>query len=272
MSHNALTSESVAPRHVDDGDLLRFEDSELDGDEHALVVSHLATCARCSDRRAELLATAARLHMANEGVVLPAALAMPPWRHASEKSRLRIVRDPARRTAPLPQRALGTATRAAAALILFAVGAAASTPVRGWIAEQYRRLGASAPVARPAPASPGSDAAANLSLRHAAALAFVPTSEVLRIGLDARTGDSIGVRATASDEVQVRARTTGGEPTLIAMPDRIRLVSAREGVTVYDVDVPPNVMVVEVHDQSRVMIRLTRATLETRGGWRDVVP
>jgi anti-sigma factor RsiW len=267
--HVADTSESAAPPHVDDGDLLRLEDAELEASERARVVSHLSTCVRCSGRRAALVAVAARLNAATRSAQMPAALAVPPWHRASIDALPGVVRV-RRPPASLAPRALGTAVRAAAALGLLAVAAAAATPLRGWIVSHVRRP--VTPLTRSSVRQPRSGRTPDVAASHTASLSFVPTSDVLTIGLVAMSGDSIEVRPTESEAVHVHAISTGGEPTLIVKPDRLELVSARQGLTAYAVDVPPNVRVIDVRDASRVLVHLTRAALDARGSWRGVLP
>jgi anti-sigma factor RsiW len=250
----AGTSESAA-LHVDDGDLLRFEDGELDASERARVITHLEVCARCSDRHVALVAIAARLHAVTHNVEMPAALAVPPW----SRSRVSV----------LPRTA-GRAGWVTAALALLAVAAAAATPVRHWISDRAEASRVSA--ARSTVDGPRPKRTVDSSASHAASLSFVPTSALLSIGLDARSGDSIEVRPTEREAVRVSARSTGGEPTLIVKPDRLGLVSAGQGVTVYTVDVPPNVRMLDVSDRNRVLVHLTRAALEVSGAWRAVLP
>jgi hypothetical protein len=269
--HVASLPESPAPPHVNDGDLLRFEDAELDASERGRVATHLAACAQCAERRDALLAIAAWLRVAYRDTVMPPALATPPWQSALRARRVRAIRMPPR-PAAVGRRALGTAMRAAAALTLLAVAAAAATPVREWIGARFGRSIVSSPVAPPAPTRPRSEPALGPLDSHTAAVSFVPTSEVLTIDLSAARGDSIEVQATMSDAVHVRARASGGEPTLTVMPDRLKLVSASSSATVYSVGVPPDVGLVEIRIGGRVLVRLTRAVLVAHGGWHRLLP
>jgi len=107
-----------------------------------------------------------------------------------------------------------------------AVAAAASPPLRGWLASRIRPPAARAPVdtrvtERPSTSTPG------VAVSHTAEVAFVPTSPTLTINLRATSGDSIDVRPTTSEAVRVRGRATGGEPTVVVMPDGLALVSPR---------------------------------------------
>ncbi|MEP6731021.1 MAG: zf-HC2 domain-containing protein [bacterium] len=258
----------MAP-HVNDGDLLRFDDAELDAGERARVLRHLASCTHCRERHDALRTIAERVHVAYQETFVPPVLMTAPWHRSAAEIRVANFGAGARRRQASGRRVLVTAVRAAAAVAMIAAVAAASTPVRKWIATRHQPSGASIHVPRPAHVRGESPTSLP---SHMASLSFVSSSDVLTIGLDARKGDSILVHASNSVAVRVRAQTTGDEPTLIAMPDRVQLVSAASGVTSYAVEVSPQIRIIEVRDHRRVLVRLTRDALEARGGWQGIVP
>jgi hypothetical protein len=49
-------------------------------------------------------------------------------------------------------------------------------------------------------------------------------------------------------------------------------VNPRQGTTVYLVDAPPNVSVVELRDGDRLVTRLPRSAVENKGPWRALLP
>ena len=250
--------------HLEDGDLVRLEDAELTAEDRARVTGHLEQCARCSGQRAALLAIAARLRATRQDVVLPPALATPPW----HGPRLRVSARPARSTARRVRRAARIALWAGTAVAGLAVAAAASPPLREWLGSHIRPSAARAPVVTPVAERPTVAGVTS----HTAEVAFVPTSTTLTIDLRTTSGDSVEVRPTTSEAVRVRGRATGGEPTVIVMPDGLALVSPPGGTTAYWVDVPPNVRLVEIRHQARSLVRLARETLDSQGGWRARLP
>ena len=267
MSLHVATHPEPASPHVEDGDLLRLEDAELNADDRARVTIHLAQCARCSGQRAALLAMAARLRALHQDVVLPRTLASPPW-HAP---RLQLAARPARSTARRVRRTVRSALWAGTAVIGLAVAAAASPPLRDWLASHFRPSAARAPVVTRATERPVTRTTAG-GVSHTAEVAFVPTSTTLTINLRTTTGDSVEVRSTTSEAVRVRGRATGGEPTVIVMPDGLALVSPRGGTAVYQVDIPPNVHLVEIRHEARSLARLAREALDRQGAWRARLP
>lgn len=266
MSLHVVTHPEPAMPHIEDGDLLRFEDAELSPDDRARVAEHLARCARCSGQRAALLAIAGRLRAAYHDAVLPRALATPPW----HEPRLHVAARPARASARRVRRTVRIALWAGIGVAGLAVAAAASPPLRGWLASRIRPPAAPAPVVtrvtdRPTTGTPG-------AVSRTAEVAFVPTSTTLTISLRGARGDSIEVRPTTSEVVRVRGRATGGEPTVVVLPDGLTLLSPPAGTTAYQVDVPPNVQSVEIRHDARSLARLTRESLARQGGWRSRLP
>ena len=265
MSLHVATHPEPAMPHLEDGDFLRLEDAELTAEERARVTGHLAQCARCSGHRAALLAIAARLRAVHEHVALPPALATPPW----HERRLHVAARPPRSTARHVRRAVHIALWTGAAVAGLAVAAAASPSLRQWLASRIRPSVAGAPT-HSTERTPIEAAVGVAS--HTAEVSFVPTSATLTINLRTTAGDSVEVRPTTSEAVRVRGRATGGEPTVIIMPEGLALVSPPGGTTAYQVDVPPNVRLVEIRHQARSLARLARETLDRQGGWRARVP
>jgi anti-sigma factor RsiW len=264
MSLHVTNPPEPARRHLDGADFLRFEDAELTAEDRARVTDHLAQCARCAGQRAALLAIAARLRQANQDVVLPPALATPPW----HQPRLRATARPARSASRRVRRAVGVALCAGVAVAGLAVAAAASPPLREWLVSHLHP----APVRAPIAERPTAEPTASGTAPHTAEVSFVPTSATLTISLRATSGDSIEIRPTTSEAVHVRGRASAGDPTVIVMPDGLALVSPRGGLAAYSVDVPPNVRVVEIRHRARSLVRLTRETLERQRGWRARLP
>lgn len=268
MSLHVATQPEPAMPHLEDGDLLRLEDGELSGEDRARVTVHLAQCVRCSGQRAALLAIAARLRAMHQDAVLPPALATPPW----HGPRLHVAARPARATARRVRRAARVALWAGTAVAGLAVAAAASPPLREWLASRVRPPTARAPVATDVAERHAPEGAVGGVASHTADVSFVPTGTTLTITLRTASGDSVEVRPTTTEAVRVRGRATGGEPTVIVMPDGLALVSPRGGTTAYRVDVPPNVQLVEIRHQARPLARLAREALDRQGGWRAQLP
>jgi len=261
--HVAHPPEPAALPHVEDGDLLRFQDGELVPDHRARVAAHVDACAQCAGRRAALVAVAERLRRAHGTVALPPELATPPW-HNEARGQSAVLAPP-----PLGKRTTSVALRVTAALVALAAAAAASTPIRGWLFGLSERPAPHAPIQQPAAVARTTTPTVAL---HTADVSFVPTSATLTIALRATAGDSVEVRAIGDEAVRIRGRATTGDPTVIVLPDRVELVSPRNGVSAYVVDVPPNVHVIEVRDSVHVVTRLDRETLDSRGAWRGRLP
>jgi anti-sigma factor RsiW len=268
--HVAHTPQSAAPLHVDDGDLLRLADGELTAEEHAHVMGHLADCAQCSGRHSALLAVAARFRAAHQDAPLPERLMRPPWGAYGAGASHTVLA--ARRPASLGRRTAGIALRAGAAIAVLAVGAAAAPPLREWLGARLQRSSGNTPVGNLATDGPRAGGATRPRTSHTAEVSFVPTSATLMVSVDAVSGDSIEVRTTPAEAVHVRGRATGSEPLVVVQPDGVRLVSPRDGTTVYSVAVPPNVRFVELRDEGHLLTRLARSALDAQGPWRALLP
>ena len=255
--------------HVQDGDLVSFHDGELPEAAAGRIAAHLAVCEPCAARSDALRDLSARLHAAaHTGSALPAALASPPWR-GPHRSRFTLLKPLAARPA---RRRRASAAGTAVALVLLTAAAAAATPsVRAVVAAWMHPPTEMASVSSARDVERTGASGAPVDAR-GGALAFVPSDDTLRIAVSATAGDSLLVRDTGAPAVRVHFRVVGTAPTIITLPDRLRLASAQGSRTVYLIEVPPRVRMVEITDERRARVRTLRAGREDGAAWQVALP
>jgi hypothetical protein len=226
---------SGVERHLEEDELIRRMDGELDRAETDRVDAHLAACDRCRQALAELEALARRFSTS-------VALLDPPASHDP-----RAVRIPAGASASWMA---SPVWRAAAAIAVLAGLAFAIAPIRAWMAE---RLGlAIGPAAEsPAMVEPiGSDSADD-GLR----IAFVPEGDrfVVRVAV-AQSAGTLTLAATPGDSASAEVVAGAGPaaPDLLVLPDGLGIRNDATATADYRVAVPSGLTGVEVQIADRV--------------------
>jgi anti-sigma factor RsiW len=218
--------------HLDDGELVRYMDTEGTDEEARRWHDHLAACPRCR-REAETLraqsdAVARWLAMADfDSRATPVAGSVAPMARAG------------RAMAWAASATRGPWLKAAAITLLLAAPLAAIPPVRGWIAEQVALLRADgpAPVATlHAPAGPG-----------ASAIRFVPDPGTFTLVMDAAQLEGslhVGRAPGAEAVLEVRGDGVLPEPTVSARS--VRIANTETTVVSYSLSLPAGVEWVRV--------------------------
>lgn len=264
-------SAPLAPSpHVEDGDLVRLQDGELPDDVVASVTAHLAACRRCARRGDALRRVTARLRAAGRyDVALPAELATPPWRPRRAQPDRRTLRAGTRRRASF--RGGASVARAAAALSLLAAAAAATPSLRATVGAWVSR-DAVAPSAKPLAPAAGGRGGTAAPASQSGEIAFAAVGDTLHIAVRSEEGDSVIIRASRAALVRVRFDASGSGPSVVLLPDGVRLVSAGPGRTAYVIDVPRDVRIVQFADERRAGVRTLRPTWNDGALWRVALP
>jgi hypothetical protein len=218
--------------HLDDGELVRYMDTEGTHEEARRWDDHLAACPHCR-REAETLRAQSGvvgrwLAMADfDAGATPVAGPVRPMAHDGR----------ARAWAAVATR--GPWLKAAAITLLLAAPLAAFPPVRGWIVEQVALLRADGPAptaALHAPAGPG-----------ASAIRFVPDPGTFTLVMDAaqlegslRVGRAPGAEAV----LEVRGDGLLPEPTVSARS--VRIANTEATTVSYSLSLPAGVESVRV--------------------------
>jgi hypothetical protein len=266
----ARTTSLATLPHVQDGDLVGLHDGELPDAVAEHVAAHLATCVPCAERSEALRRLSARLHAAvHHRAAFPAVIASPPW-HWSNRPRPTLLAPLAAQ--PARRRGASAAGAAAALALLAAAAAAAATPSVRAVVATWVRPAPDGPAVSRARAS-GTGGASGVPIdAHGGELAFTPSDDTLRIAMNSAVGDSLFLRTSGSTAVHVRFQVIGAGPTILTLPDRLRLASAEGSRTIFFVDVPSGVRVVEVSDERRARVRTLRPPQEDGARWRVALP
>jgi hypothetical protein len=220
-----LVRDADAGRHIGDDDLVKI----LDGASTTAAAwsAHFTGCTVCHTRVTELTSAAAALRVAYGETPIPDHFGELPLR-------LRV-----REQAPTPARSSWAsgrfAKRAAAILLLASVGTAAAATIRSLV----RDAGTASGHASPSPV-----VAAPVRTRvDTASIAFRVSTGVITLDfasvpgvLRARLGntDTLRLLVTSSDSLHAAP----AEPSLIALPDGIRIVNTLTPRAGYDVILP----------------------------------
>ena len=219
-----LVLDADAGRHIDDDDLVRI----LDGASSTAAAwsAHFTGCMVCHARVTELSSAAAALRAAYQGTHIPEHVAELPLR----------LRVRERAASPHSRRAGGRFARRAAGLLLVAsMGTATAATIRHLIRDAGTPPGRAFPSsAVPAPGSARADTAS---------IAFGVSSEVITLDfasapgmLRARLGNSDTLRLSVTSPDTLHAAPAA--PSLIALPDGIRIVNTLTSSAAYDVMLP----------------------------------
>lgn len=240
-----MNSGANATPHLDDGDLIRLLDSELDDRRAVRVEAHARSCDRCGRR---LDALAAR-SVAASSLLRRTAAALPPPPSRSREAVMAAYRAggaavpirPARtrRAGPGPATRRHLLRAAAVAALLLGVGIGVP-PVRAWVGE---RIAAWTGVFRTDPAP---------AILEAATVSFVPSTRDLVIRFDAPGG---AARFTVGASDRLTADATGPEAPgvrLLVMNDGVRVPGGSDGVD-YRFTLPAGTRSVRVQLDGRVI-------------------
>jgi hypothetical protein len=229
--------------HLDDGELVRYIDTEGTDEEARRWDDHLATCPHCRREtetlRAQSGAVGRWLAMADFGArVTPGA------------SSVATVTPIARGRRGGARTAAGTGgpwLKAAAITLLLAAPLAAIPPVRGWIAEQVGLMRADSPAPTApltAPAGAG-----------ATAIRFVPDPGTFTLVMDAAQVEGslrVGRAPGAEAVLEVRGGGVLPEPTVSARS--VRIANTEATTVSYSLSLPAGVDVVRVEIGGRQIL------------------
>jgi hypothetical protein len=246
-------------RHVRTADLFRFVDGEGNDAFRERVTAHLAGCADCTAASERLRTTTAR--MLDRLTVLDEATAGDklPATFAELAQRGRQPRAAARAAA----RVVGW--RRAAAIILFlGVGAAIARPAAAWLERLMDNTDqASEDVTEVEPVSetPASAQVDTMS----AAYTFASASNSLRIEFAAPEPDAeLVVRAHQEDAASFELESTAALPSVLILPNGVRITNGTNRGTRYELALPPNVDVLIVSIAGGSTQRIVAESLPAR--------
>ena len=230
--------------HLDEGDIVRYYDRELEDADRKWVEDHLGACRACSDR----LDLFAEQSSAVTGTMIRADLPLPRLAR----------RQPAKHTAPPPR--LRTWQRAAAIAVIVGGAAFATQPVRAWMVDRWDGLreilaGSQPPVQEvieeAAPVSPELTAPPNTL-----SIGFEPTTDslVLRIATRQASGE---IQTQATDDVKFSAEIIGGgDETIDVLPDGVFLRNTAASTARYRLHIPEGIRVVVIAIEGEPPIRI----------------
>jgi hypothetical protein len=227
---------ALSSPHLDDGQLVRYLDSEGSAEETRRWDEHLGACPRCRGEAETLrnnsralsrwLAAADFDTIAAPATAAAAAPAMRPgrrgvWHRARGGS--------------------GPWLKAAVITLLLAAPLAALPPMREWIAHQVASLRADDPaVILPAQAPASGDAQGGV-------IRFVPAHGSFRVVVDEPQREGfLRVGRTAGPEAVLEIRGAGTRPEPVVSARGIRIANSREARTSYTLSLPPEVDAVSV--------------------------
>ncbi len=230
--------------HLDEGDIVRYHDRELEDGARERVEEHLAACHACSDRldlfgeRSSVVTDT----MIRADLPLPRLARSRPERHTARPPRLR------------------TWQRAAGIAVVVGGAAFATQPGRAWMLDRWTGfrdiLAGSQPsipevVEEAAPASPELTAPPNTL-----SIGFEPTTDslVLRIATRQASGE---IQTQATDDVNFAAEIIGGgDETIAVLPDGVFLRNTAASTARYRLHIPAGIRVVVIALEGELPIRI----------------
>ena len=232
--------------HLDEGDIVRLHDGELEDGDRVRVEEHLRTCHACRDR---LDLFGGQSSVVTETMVR-ADLPLP-----------RLARRRSARHAAHPP-GLKTWQRAAVIAVVVGGAAFATQPVRAWMLDRWAGLRDMLPSSQPpvpemaeeaAPVSPEPPAPPNTL-----AIGFEPTADslVLRIATRQTSGE---IQTEATDDMKFAAEIIGGgDETIAVLPDGLFLRNTTASTARYRLHIPAGVRVVLIIIEGEPPIRIDR--------------
>lgn len=230
-----MINPNLPVEHIDDGELVRYLDNELELEAVARVRRHLAACRDCQAKFDALRERAESFRQAMAGIDLPAA-------PASEASVPSIHRSP-------------TVSRGwrMAAMIAVVIGITLTvTPARAWLLETMRSVKTLFQPADQAPPTTIPDIPVTGS-----SVRFAVSDSVLFLEFAVRPKSGTLSVQRGTSETQVSATMQGGtgDDELVVFPDGVRVVNTTESTADYGVTLPTTVVMVEVRVARVVVAR-----------------
>ena len=233
-----MTSPENPVGHVDDGDLVRYLDNELELDTLNIVRSHIAGCADCQAKLEAIRDQAQRLREALAKLDVPPAVATTPDADS-------IPSVPSSPTVDWRWRL--------AAMLAIVVGITLTvTPARAWLLDRLEAVTTLFAPADPAPAPPEPTTSATAS-----SVLFEITDTTLFVEFAVRPEAGILSLQPGSSDTEVSATMRGGSGAdeLVVFGDGVRVVNTAESTADYSVTLPSRVTLVEVRVGRAVVAR-----------------
>lgn len=255
-----MTLSQRTSRHASDGDLIRGLDGQLSDLEQRRLRNHLAECADCGQRSAELQAHAAvarqylrRDELGSGPDELTRARALAAIRQATRS------REAARRRKPLHGAAV-------AAVLILALAVGSAQPVRAWVMERVAEV-RGAPMAAPALVA---EMPATVVARRGSIIAFQPAGEVFEIRLEhPQQAGAVGLTVRPVDRATAQMSGDGTESIMI-LPSGLRIENRAASTARYWITLPSSLGTVRVVAGSRVLATLPVSELGV--GSERVIP
>jgi len=245
-----MTNPDIPAGHIDDGELVRYLDNELERDAVAVVRTHLAECGECQAKFDAIRGRSERFQLA-----MLSADDLPVATPADD-----IVAS----IAPnVTRRGIGWGWRIAAMLAVVIGITLTVTPARAWLLE---RLG---PVAT---LLGGSDDAAVSPEPGvpvvASSVRFSASDTVLFVEFSVRPrGGGVSFdRGTSRTEVSAEVRSGSATDELVVFGSGIRIVNSDTSTADYVVTLPTSIQFVEVRIAGRVVSRSRADAAIVSGG------
>ena len=236
-------------QHLEDGEFLRAIDEQLEHDESARVLQHLASCDVCARRMQQLHGRQQRL----SSLLHDSDFDMPALAPPVHDNVIDIDAERARRREPrtrLPW------LRIAAGIVLMLGVALTMTPLQAivgnWLRAQWSRVVGEEQVTDPsqpeAPTPPGPD------------ITFAHSGATFQLNLaHAQADGTVTVRLTDSADVTAKASRAGVE--MLLLPNGLRLVNDPSATGSYEILVPTTVTDVTITVAGRIVARLDAARI-----------
>jgi len=234
-----MTSPDAPLGHIDDGELVRYLDNELELAAVAQVRNHLAVCSECQVRLDELRARAESFHQAMASIDLPPT-ATP------------TVNDVVASTRSLPRSPTVSWRWRIAAMIAVVIGITLSvTPARAWLLET---IGSIRTVFQPTVQTPAPPAVVPVT---GSSVSFVVSDSVLFVefAVRPRIGTLSLQRGTSETQVIAAMQGGAGDDELVVFSDGVRVVNTIESASDYVVTLPIATVLVEVRVAGAVVAR-----------------
>lgn len=235
-----MTSPDIPVGHIDDGELVRYLDNELELDALAVVRNHLGACTECQAKFEALRAQAERFQQAMADLDLPPAAT--PTVNAPEASIPSIPSSPA----------VGWGWRLAA-MIAVVVGITLTvTPARAWLLDT---LGSMRTLFEPANQTPPSLPPAVPVTGSSVLFAVTDTVLFVEFAVHPQAGTLSLQRGTSVTEVSAAMKGGSGNDELVVFGDGIRVVNTAQSTADYVITLPTGIVLVEVRIGGAVVAR-----------------
>ena len=245
-----MTSPDTPVGHIDDGELVRYLDDELELNALAYARNHLATCTECQVKFEAIRGQVERFQHAMANLDLPPSTT--PTVNAPEASIPSIPSSPA----------VGWGWRLAA-MIAVVVGITLTvTPARAWLLDTLESLRTVFEPTNQAPASLPPQTPVTVS-----SVLFAVTDTVLFVefAVHPEAGTLSLRRGTSETQVSAAMQGGSGNDELVVFGDGIRVVNTAQSTADYVVTLPTGIVLVEVRIGGAVV---ARHRPDIAGAWR----